>query len=125
MHRALLIWHFVYMGVHLEIESLRLDLKPKIFLKKTLSRYADQIRSEGEKEKHTATQIRSEGEKQRTSPLNLTSAAWGSHRPASRATQASREPQAARERAPGRREPLAALVRFGSEVLCFSPSDLI
>ena len=55
----------------LEIESLRLDFKPKILKKKTLSRYADQIRSEGEKEKHTATQIRSEGEKQRTSPLDV------------------------------------------------------
>ena len=54
--------------------------------------YADQIRSEGGKEKHTAIQIRSEGEKQRTSPLNLTSVAWGSRRPASRAARGSRAP---------------------------------
>ena len=90
MLTPVLIWHFVHMGVHLEIESLRLDFKPKInkkntkslrrsetqnFFKKTPSLYADQIRAEGEKEKHTSTQIRSKGEKQRTSPLNLTSAA--------------------------------------------------
>ena len=54
---------------------------------KKLHRYADQIKSEGEKEKLTATQIRSEGEKERSSPLNLTSAAWGSRRPASRAAR--------------------------------------
>ena len=46
---------------------------------KKLHRYADQIKSEGEKEKHTATQIRSEGEKQRTSPARPGARA-GQHR---------------------------------------------
>ena len=68
MLRPVLIWHFVHMGVHLEIESLRLDFKPKILKKKTLSRYADQIRSEGEKEKHTATQIRSDQRERNREP---------------------------------------------------------